>query len=183
MPYTETEIKEKLLQDDETGLRQLFEVYYTPLCVYALKYIDSFEKAEDIVQEVFINLWEKKRVENITGSLRNYLLKSVKNNTLNVLRKSNRYQCESLDEQIDIEDLEDEEPIELETRKKLLYNEIDALSPQAKAIFECIVFGNYKYKEVAEEMDISVNTVKTTFARALKKLRSSLDLVVLVMMS
>ena len=71
---------------------------------------------------------------------------------------------------------------ELEQKKKQLYTEIDKLSPQAKLVFESIVFSNMKYKEVAEELGVSVNTVKTTFSRALKRLRSSLDVIILLML-
>jgi len=182
MSKGELEILKKLKAGDESGLRQLFDMYYTPLCIYALKYIDSFETVEDIVQEVFISFWETKKANEITSTIKSYLFTAVKNNALNFLRKHNRYHHEALDEQFEMicEDYEDTE--ELEEKKKLLYQEIDKLSPQAKVVFESIVFANMKYKEVAEELGVSVNTIKTTFSRALKRLRSSLDVIIMVML-
>ena len=172
------EIITKLQKRDESGLRQLFDLYYTPLCVFSLKYLDSFEKAEDIVQEVFINFWENRRFVGISGSIRSYLFAAVKNNSLNYLRKNSRIRFEEIEDHVipmieEGRDLED-----LERKKTQLYKELDQLSQQSRRVFEAIVFENQKYKEVAEELDVSVNTVKTYFSRALKQLRGSLSVIV-----
>ncbi|MCG8579563.1 MAG: RNA polymerase sigma-70 factor [Bacteroidales bacterium] len=182
MSKRELEIIELIQSGDEAGLRQLFDLYYTPLCVYALKYIDGFDEVEDLVQEVFVSFWESKKALDIKTSVKSYLFRAVKNNALNYLRKAKRFHHEQIDEQFESHEdiIEDEEAIEV--RKQQLYKEIELLSPQAKVVFESIVFSNMKYKEVAEELDISVNTVKTTFSRALKRLRNSLDIIVILML-
>ena len=78
MNLQEEVIKKKLIAGDESGLRQLFDMYYTPLCVYALKFIDSFDKVEDIVQDVFISFWESGKATEITSTIKNYLFRAVK---------------------------------------------------------------------------------------------------------
>ena len=183
MDKQEQNIILKLRKGDELGLRQLFDTYYSPLCVFALKYIDSFSLAEDLVQEVFINFWEKKRVEQLQGSIKSYLFKAVKNNALNYIRQNNKYQIEELDDEFDLlmEQLPDME--DLEEKKLKLYQEMENLSEQSKKVFEAIIFQNMKYKEIAEELDISLNTVKTHFSRALKQLRKSLDIIILIMLA
>ncbi|WP_430811831.1 MULTISPECIES: RNA polymerase sigma-70 factor [unclassified Carboxylicivirga] len=166
----------------EQGFRALFDQYYTPLCVFALKYIDAFDEVEDIVQEVFIQFWDKQRGNYHISNVKGYLFTAVKNNALNHLRRSNKYQLEVLDEQFERIDEEYENPAAMERKKQQLYREVDKLSPQSKTVFERIVFENMKYKEVANELGVSVNTVKTTFSRSLKRLRSSIDLIVYLLM-
>ena len=82
MDIHEQEIIRKIKSGDESGLRLLFDLYYSPLCVFAYKYFDSYEKAEDVVQEAFITLWEKNRMINFTGSIKSYLFSIVRNNSI-----------------------------------------------------------------------------------------------------
>ncbi len=182
MKNQELNIIQKLKNSDESGLRQMFDIYYSPLCAFALKYIDSFDLAEDLVQEVFIKFWEKKKVHDLRGSLKSYLFSAVKNNALNCIRENNKYRIEKLDDEFDIlmEDTPDKEDQEM--KKQMLYKELDALPPQSRLVFEAIIFHDKRYKEVAEELDISLNTVKTHFSRALKQLRSSLNIIIMIML-
>ncbi len=181
MDILEQNIVNKLKQNDEEGLRLLFERYYIPLCVFVLKYIDSYSDAEDIVQNVFVKFWEEKKVDSLTTSLKSYMFTAVKNNTFNFIRINKRFQmvelnnnCYLEDEVLDVE--------ELEQKRRSLYAEIDKLSPRQKKIFNAIIFENKKYKEIANELNISVNTVKTHFSRALKQLRASINLIVSIVL-
>lgn len=182
MKDQEQNIIQKLKNGDESGLRQMFDTYYSPLCIFALKYIDSFDLAEDLVQEVFIQFWEKKRINELQGSLKSYLFSAIRNNALNHIRQNKKFRIEELDDEFDIlmEDTSDKEDLDL--KKQMLYKELDALSPQSRLVFEAIIFNDKRYKEVAEELDISLNTVKTHFSRALKQLRSSLDIIIMIML-
>ncbi|AYN04271.1 RNA polymerase sigma factor [Flavobacterium sp. 140616W15] len=69
----------------------------------------------------------------------------------------------------------------IEQEKKKLYEQIEALPLKSKEVFKAIVLNNLKYKEVALELGISVNTVKTHYSRALKQLRNSLDIIITVL--
>ncbi|WP_439183840.1 RNA polymerase sigma factor [Carboxylicivirga taeanensis] len=184
MGESDGDIISRLKKGDESGLRLLFDNYYKPLCLFALRYIDSFDKSEDIVQEVFITFWENKKADQITSTLRNYLYKAVKNNALNYLRSNSRYRLEAINEELElmVEVPDDEQHEDLEEKRERLFAEIDKLSPQAKAVFESVIIGSMKYKEVAEEMGISVNTVKTTLSRALKRLRTSLNMLLCIIL-
>ncbi|RZT96410.1 RNA polymerase sigma-70 factor (ECF subfamily) [Ancylomarina subtilis] len=174
-------IIQKLQNGDESGLRQMFDIYYSPLCVFALKYIDSFDLAEDLVQDIFIGFWENNRVKQLNVSLKSYLFTSVKNNALNYIRKNKSYQIETMNDEFDILMDDSFDPEDLEQMKVKLYQELENLSQQSRNVFEAIIFQNMKYKDVAEDLNISVNTVKTHFARALKQLRNSLDVIILFM--
>ncbi|RXQ91486.1 RNA polymerase sigma-70 factor [Ancylomarina salipaludis] len=182
MDSQEQDIIRKFKSGDESGLRLMFDLYYSSLCIFAYKYFDSFEKAEDIVQEAFITLWEKNRLINFTGSIKAYLFSIVKNNSINAIKQDRRFRFEEIDNQAYII-IEDEfEFHKLEDRREKLYHEIEQLPEQCKKVFEGIVFEKMKYADVAAELNISLNTVKTHYSRALKQLRSSLDILLMIML-
>lgn len=172
-------ILEKLKAGDSSAYKELFDLYYMPLSVYSLKYCDSFELAEDIVQEIFIKFWDEKLFMKLDQAIGPYLFKSVKNNTLQAAKNKNKYLFEEIEDQVNV--LMDEDNLDLEfleQEKRKLYKEIEALPLKSKEVFNAIVFNNLKYKEVALELGVSVNTVKTHYSRALKQLRNSLDVII-----
>ncbi len=182
MDIHEQEIIRKFKSGDESGLRLLFDLYYSPLCLFAYKYFDSYDKAEDIVQEAFITLWEKNRLIDFTGSVKAYLFSIVRNNSINKIKEDKRFRFEEIENQ-SYSIIEDKfESEELEERKRVLYHEIGQLPSQSKKVFEAIVFEKMKYAEVAADLDVSINTVKTHYSRALKQLRSSLDIIIMIML-
>ncbi len=183
MIFNDLQILEKLKEGDPLAYNQLFDKYYMPLCVYSLKYCDSFSLAEDIVQDLFVKIWDEKLYMIFENPVSPYLFKSVKNNTLQVLKKESRYQFEDIESMVN--NLMEEEPLDfaaLEEEKKKLFEQVEALPEKSKEVFKAIVLENMKYKEVAEHLDISVNTVKTHYARALKQLRFKLDIIIMLMM-
>ena len=151
---------------DERCMKMMFDTYYQALCTYIMRYLISVEDAEDIVQMVFISLWNNKRGQVFTGSLRAYLFGAVSKASLQFMRDRERMYF------VEIEMSRD---VELEKMKEYLYAAIEDLPANPKKVLTAIVFNNTPYKVVAEEMGISVNTVKTYYARALQALRKSLD--------
>ena len=81
------EIQRLLQEMPEEGFRLLFDVYHMQLCVYVVQLTDSFQLAEDIVQDFFVAFWERKYYRAITGNFRSYLYTSVHNAALAVLKK------------------------------------------------------------------------------------------------
>jgi RNA polymerase sigma-70 factor (ECF subfamily) len=183
MIYTDSDILSKLKSGNETGLEILFDRYYKPLVVFSIKIVDSLDIAEDIVQDFFIRFWEEKRFNQISESLKAYLFTSIRNSSINYLKKNEKH----VKLPIEIYDNEifsvPDDVKELEEKKNKLYDEIEKLAPQSKKIFEAIILDNKKYKEVAKDLDISVNTVKTLLSRSLKKLRNSLDIIILILIA
>lgn len=157
----------------------MFDTYYMPLCLYAVQLTDSFVMAEDIVQDFFISFWEKKTYQNIAVKLRSYLFYSIRNNSYLILRKNNLISMEELfDTEIDlIEAMSDEE--ELREREKKIMEELEKLPKQELSAVQAVILENKKYKEAAEELNISVNTLKTHLSRALKRLRKDNSLLLL----
>lgn len=183
MNSKDKEILDKLKVGNQSGYKDLFNLYYIPLSVYSFKFCDSFDEAEDIVQDIFVKFWDDKLYLKLTDAIGPYLFKAVKNNTLLYLKKTAKYRFEEIENQVN--KLVSDEVLDVENiaeEKKKLYDEIEALPEKSREVFKAIVLENRKYKEVAEQLDISVNTVKTHYARALKKLRSKLDIIIILLL-
>ncbi len=164
-----------LKQGDKHGLELLFRHFYRPLVMYALKFLPRQEEAEDVVQEVFIKFWEWKRFDMIDNYLRSYLYQAVRNRCLNILESRAGITMKPMESLLEFSDTETPDDTEWNNRIEEIYREIDRLPDRTREIFTAIVLNDKRYKEVAEELDISVNTVKTALSRALTTLRSHLS--------
>ena len=162
---------------DERCMKMMFDTYYQALCTYIMRYLISVEDAEDIVQMVFISLWNNKRGQEFSGSLRAYLFGAASKASLQFMRERGETYFVDIELHVDdfLEEMSRDNEVELEKMKEYLYAAIENLPANPKKVLTAIVFNNTPYKVVAEEMGISVNTVKTYYARALQALRKSLD--------
>ena len=180
MKSNDLEILDNLKLGNPEAFKELFNLYYSPLSMYALKYCDSFVMAEDIVQDLFIKIWDEKLYLKLDGAIGPYLFKSVKNNTLLALKQKSKYSFIEIEKQVN--KLIFDEDIDMkffEEKNKKLHKEIDALPSKSKEVFKAIVIDNLKYKEVASLLGISINTVKTHHSRALKQLRNVMEILIL----
>lgn len=181
MMFNDLKILQELKHGSTDAFKELFDLYYIPLSTYALKYCDSFSLAEDIVQELFIKIWDENLYLNFEETLGPYLFKSVKNNTLQATKRKTKYQFIEIEKQANKLIFEEDLDIKhIEEEKKKLYLEIEALPKKCKEVFKAIVLDNLKYKEVASQLGISVNTVKTHHSRALKHLRNVMEIIILL---
>ena len=162
---------------DERCMKMMFDTYYQALCTYVMRYLISMEDAEDIVQTVFISLWNNKRGQEFSWSLRAYLFGAASKASLQFMRDRGKAYFVDIELHVDdfLEEMSRDNEVELEKMKEYLYAAIEDLPANPKKVLTAIVFNNTPYKMVAEEMGISVNTVKTYYARALQALRKSLD--------
>ena len=163
------------IQDNSFGKFEcVFQENFASLVHFAMTIVDSQEVAEDIVQDVFIKIWESKKYSTFHSNLKGYLFISVKNSCLNHVKIESR-KSDKLKELIpESFDLYDTAVIEESERNRLIFEAIEKLSPKGKIVLKLICFNNLKYKEVAEELDITVDTVKYHFTHSLKKLRELL---------
>lgn len=179
MDVTDKEILTLFNNNKNRGLKLIFNRYYKPLCVFAFKYVDDLDLSEDIVQEVFIKIWEKGSFNDQTN-LSAYLFTSIKNLCVSHLRKEYPYCVDSFEEDIIIEDFRSKE--EIFERNRILMEAVENLPERTREVFKVVVFNNLKYKEAAEELNISVNTVKSNLARAYRHLKDSLNILVVYLM-
>lgn len=156
--------------------KDLFNKYYLYLCRIALYYVGRNDFAQDVVQNVFISFWEKSdKGLVVQKDILPYLKGAVVNQSLKFIRDNRIITCELENEIIQNMDVFTESSLEEQSREELIgriKEIVDTLPSQCKSVFEKIVFEEKRYKEIAEELHISLNSVKTQYARALKKIRS-----------
>ncbi|MDE7074306.1 MAG: sigma-70 family RNA polymerase sigma factor [Odoribacter sp.] len=183
----EKEILEAVSKGDQDAFHRLFDIWYKPMCVYAMNYIDSFDDAEDIVQNILAMFWMKYSKERFEGSLKSYLFAAVQYDCVRCLKRQRRHlNVDALPEEGEgeafvVPEAEEEERYGEEDYRRLM-EEIEKLPEQARRIFTLVVLEDRKYKEVAAMLGISVNTVKTSLSRSFKRLRGSLGLIVTILL-
>ena len=158
------------------AFKELFTRYYVQLCHFALLYVNDQSIAESLVQDVFINIWEKRQSLDIHTSIKAYLFISVKNRALNYLR--NRPQMLEFEdghsETESVEIYSSESNINYSDLKKEINKSIQQLPEKCREIFLLSREENLSYKEIAEKLNISRKTVENQLGIALKKLRENL---------
>ncbi|MDR1223453.1 MAG: RNA polymerase sigma-70 factor [Tannerella sp.] len=162
------------LRDDEDAFRSLFLDFFPSLCVFAHRYIESWETCEDIVQDTFFKIWKNRKTLEITDSGRNFLVTSVRNCCVDYLRRKDAemawQQFEQLNRSVSTtEDLYS--TIELDT---MLNKALSRLPENIRLVFEQNRFEGKTYTQIALEQHISVKTVEAYMTKALKQLRIDL---------
>lgn len=154
----------------------IYVTYYPRMIRFAKEYVLFEDDAENIVQDIFVLLWEKRDVLDIQVSLTSYLFTLVKNRCLDFIRHktvSEEYAKEFQAKQAALEQLNytftSEEDIE-----EIITAAIEKLPERCREIFIKSRIEGKKYKEIAEELNISVNTVENQIAIALKRLKVEL---------
>ena len=179
---TDIAIFKRIKKGDESAFEELFRKYFTGLCIYACEFVKRNEVAEEIVEDVFCKIWEKRKSLEVTVSLKSYLYRSVYNTSLNYL-KSEKHHMKNQDNLAD--NFENMLPISTPgdiTSSSLLSEElemkieqaINSLPEKSQIIFRLSRFEGLKYSEIAEKLNLSVKTVETQISRVLKKLRVQL---------
>jgi len=165
----------QIKQSDKKSFETLFRAYYAPLCQFSRKYVYDKDDCEEIVQGFFLKLWDKREELDINLSVKNYLFSSIRNRCLNHIKHEKiklEYQSEILKNpngQIDTTNFIME--VDLIDR---IDQSIAALPARRREIFVLSREHGLKYREIADQLGISIKTVETQMGQALKELRENL---------
>ena len=166
--------KGKILAIDSKEFKTFFKKYFSSICIFAEKFIKDEMLAKDIAQEVFIKTWESSSDFENENALRAYLYLSARNQCINHLRKKkDKHANELFSKHIYIENNYMDEVVREETFR-LLDIAIQHLAPQSKKVVELTLKGLGNH-EIAEELHVSINTVKTLKQRAYKTIRKIME--------
>jgi RNA polymerase sigma-70 factor, ECF subfamily len=170
------EIVELLKAGNPKSIDLLFENYYNYLCGVAFRMIEDNTYAEDIVQDLLLNIWNKRENLDINISLGAYLKRATINRSLNYLR-SNHSKLEDSISPPDVisQDKGSQDIMEQTELESQIHKIIEQLSPKCKIVFKMSRFEEMTYQEIAETLSLSVKTVENHIAKALKILRISLQ--------
>lgn len=176
--YSRDEFVEKIRSGDQYAFEKMFHIYYSKLCVYSNSYVRSLDVARDVVQEVFIKIWDNRQEFEISHSLKAYLYQAVRNQSLNFIEKSNqkRRLSESLRKHQYF--FGEENPADLNTEElsQKVWKLVDELPERRRSTFILYRKHGLSYKEIAEVMGIKRKTVENQMGKSLQFLRDRLDL-------
>ncbi len=156
---------------DDRQFEQLFKAYYNPLFAYAYTIVHDEALAEEIVQTVFLRLWEKREAIAIQVSWKAYLYKAIYHESLNSRKRWHLHQLyvQGQGEPVGVTDSTDGR--ELEAR---LEEALRQLPEKCRTVFQLSRFEELKYQEIADRLQISIKTVEAHMGKALKVLRVQL---------
>ena len=151
----------------------LFRKYYAGLCKSLYRTLRDASFAEDIVQEVFLKVWEMRDNLKLDEAMQAYLYRSCYNTALNFLKQQKKTTGDAVLENLTTSETAEKNLGYLETETEIL-KAIDTLPPKTKLVFSMSRFEELSYKEIAERLDISVKSVEKHMGIALQRLRENL---------
>ena len=177
---------QQLLNDwtTENGFEQLFKSLYTPLCRYALGIISDEMQAEEIVQDVFMILWQQDRMGNTPSNIQGYLYRAVHNKSLNFLKHEKvkeKYQ-KYVQTRPSNHNNSAEQQLETKELQLRIKNAMLKIPEKCRTVFHLCRQDELSYREIAKKLNISIKTVENQMSKALKILRLELKdyLVILI---
>lgn len=174
--YSDGELMDLLRSGDKLAFSEIYNRYWKKLFTVASNKIGQFEEAEEIVQDIFISLWDRREQITITSSLSAYLAVSVKYRVIKILAKRsqhNKYEEHSLTFlPFSTNPTEDWiEFLELKSRLEVL---VAKLPEKCRLVYKASREMGYSQKQIAEEFGIAEKTVEAHIGKALKSLRTGL---------
>jgi len=172
-------IIEGLYKDDSQAMSRLYDLYYQPLCLYAVRYVTSVPIAEEVVSDVMYKIWQNRHNQYRPETFKEYLYTATRNTALNYLKQS-AHRNELNDHWVEEirYNLIEESPLDkmISDEKISKINKIiDSLPEHCRNVFIMSRIEDMTYNEIAEKTGISLNTVKYHIKTALQKLHKEID--------
>lgn len=180
--YSDIELADLVRSADDRAFKEIYDRYNKLLYLFAYNKLRNKEEAKDVVQDVFAWLLNNGTRFAINSSVSSFLYKSVLNKIFDIFRHQSviRKYIEQGDHYIDIDSTETDYLIREKDIAQMIRQEIDAMPQKMKEVY-LLRFEQYlSAKEIAEQLNISENTVNTHLKRAAKKLRDNLGMLIYV---
>lgn len=164
-------------QDDQKAFGEIYNRYWSFLLDIAYRPIQSSDVAKDMVQDIFISLYQRRRSIELTVSLKAYLWKSMKFRVLNEIRSQTvRQTYKNSMRSVEERNIECSHNVEVRELEEMIDKSIEQLPVKCKNAFLLSREENFSYKDISGHLDISVSTVEKHVSKALKVLRMNLNL-------
>jgi len=153
----------------------IFRQWYTPLCRFACSLLHDADESEDVVQHIFVRMWENREALAVEVSVKAYLFRSVRNSCLNVIKHrkiKDGYSKLAVSTSQTSDDSGGNSHEQMEERLELA---LTHLPPKCRQVFEMSRFGGKRYQDIADELGISIKTVENHMAKALRIMREHLN--------
>jgi RNA polymerase sigma-70 factor (ECF subfamily) len=168
---------ERIRAGDSIAFELLFRFYYPRLCQFTIRMVRDSAEAEQLVQDIFLNIWQMRESWSPQGPVRSYLYRAARNQALNYL-KSHKLDVDIEQPEVQAAAVAQFSLQEDYERKELLVavqQAIELLPPRCRLVFVLHRQDGLTYSEIADVLDISTKTVETQIGRALKILRKILS--------
>jgi len=179
MTEEDFDIIDALKKQDKRRFELFYKKYYRPLLTVAYRYVENTEIAEEIVHDVFITIWNKAGQLNIQSSMKSYLFRSIVNSSLNHIKKEKKQlekqSAYKIAQERDLENGTDETNEADEALLKGLEDALALLPEKCKQVMYLSRFGKLKQQDIADQMEISIKTVKNHLTYGFKKLREHIE--------
>ncbi len=176
MELNDKNILECLQNNDEKVFETFFRTYYQRLCNYANTILNDMDEAEEMVQNAFLTLWEKRETIEVHTSLKSYMYRTVYNSSLNRVKhlKVQQKHGEFYKHSATLTHESTSEKLMESELENMARNAVEQMPPQCRAVFKLSRFENLSYAEIAQQLGISVKTVENHMVKALRTLRVKL---------
>ena len=176
--YSDQKLISLLKDNSQVAYTKIYDRYQGLLYIYACKITKDENEAEDIVQEVFFYLWDKRNTINFDSSLSSYLYTAVRYKFFNLLdhKKIRANYIESFQDFMSMGSVQADYRLRERDLAQLIEKEIALLPPKMREIFELSRKQQLSHKEIAQKLNISEKTVKNQVNGALKQLRGKLGM-------
>ncbi len=166
----------RIKQGDVKEFEKLFRKYYPVLCLFARRYVNDMDSAEEIVQDLFYKLWKDRELIDIKTSIKAYLYQAVKNKALKVIDHNTVKQKHAafVKQDSDRVLVDESDSIEVAELNEAITRTLNQLPERCREIFILSRFDGLKYQEIADRLSISIKTVEANMGKALQLFRSSL---------
>lgn len=181
--FTDGELLAALKQGDQTAFIEIYDRYWDKLFSMAGHKLEQLEDAEEVVQNIFISLWNRRQTLTITSTLNSYLAVSVKYRVIKVLEKQHyqkKYR-DSLGREVMLDD-STREWLEFTALKEQLEQLVKALPDKCQLVYRMSREEGFSQKEIAGKLDISEKTVEAHMGKALKAIRSGLNIFIFMLL-
>ncbi len=170
----EIEILDILKSKPDVALRSLYSSYYRYVCSVVYKMTGDAAVAEDISQEVFLEVWKRRETLEVKTTLKGYLRKVAVNKTLNQIRsKKMNFEQEDTILQVPSTENSTQKILEAEDLQKAINIAVDSLPERCRLVFGLSRYEEKTYKEIADLLTISIKTVENQMSKALKIVRQA----------
>jgi len=170
-----SKLTKRLSESDRDALRELFELAHMTLLRFCWRYTRDEEISQDIVQDVFVTLWDKRETLDPNKSLLAFMYTMVRNKALNFFRDSHHSDGVNVDEHIVEKDPGPDEQLDFGMLEHHIKKWIDDLPPRRRQAFKLSRFERLTHAEIAQIMNLTPRTVNTHVMLALRDLRGKLQ--------
>ncbi len=184
LTYTDEELVTLLKSGDHAAFRQIYDRYWQKLLNVAANKLKDTYLAEEIVQDIFFDLWKRKEQLNVQYQLSSYLGAALKYKVIDVRRKKSLHDkyLQQLKSPSAAADYSTEQQLSFNELKERLASLVAALPEKCRLVYKLSHEAGYSRKEIAGEMQISEKTVESHLARAIRALRAGLGIFVVLLL-